>query len=433
MAFAIPFMWRGSWTVKVSTIGMFLILIISRFGNVIHPLVLKQVVANIACDPETTKLKDGCPEPKVTYILILVYAVTKFAADLLNYIREIPFAYIAANAEKYIAALVYRHIQNQSLAFHLSRETGKIIRIVSKGSNSFAMVLRFSLFNILPVFVEIVLVIGAIGYLYQPKFFWLNFGAMLLYLLATVIATEWRAKFFKVMSQKDAAYVQKATDSLLNFETVKYFNAETHEQRRFQVALLEYKKANVTVAKSLVGLNMSQATIIALGLAGTLLLAYSEIRTGALDVSDFIVFNIYVIQLYFPLSFLGTFWRFIRQSWTDVELVLDILEVDQAIKEKAEPIKADIHSGEITFKNVSFSYDKDLPENEKRQILYDLSFTVPAGKSVALVGATGSGKSTIMRLLYRFYEVDQGEIHVDGQDITNMKIDDLRSNIAIVP
>jgi len=132
------------------------------------------------------------------------------------------------------------------------------------------------------------------------------------------------------------------------------------------VALMEYKKANVVVAKSLVGLNMSQATIIAFGLAGTLLLAYSEIKAGALDVSDFIVFNIYVIQLYFPLSFLGTFWRFIRQSWTDVELVLDILEVDQAIKEKKEPIKADIHSGEITFKNVSFSYDKDLPENEKR-------------------------------------------------------------------
>ena len=207
VAFAVPFMWRGGCAVKVSTIGMFVILIISRFGNVIHPLVLKQVVTNITCDPDSTTLKDGCPEPQVTYILILLYALTKFVAEFLNHIREIPFAYIGANAEKYIAALVYRHIQNQSLAFHLSRETGKIIRIVSKGSNSFAQVLRFSLFNILPVFVEIILVIGAIGYLYQPKFFWLNFGAMLLYLLATLIATEWRAKFFKLMTQKDAAYV----------------------------------------------------------------------------------------------------------------------------------------------------------------------------------------------------------------------------------
>lgn len=171
---------------------------------------------------------------------------------------------------------------------------------------------------------------------------------------------------------------------------------------------MEYKVANVTVAKSLVGLNMSQAIVVSSGLAATLIIAYYEITQadGDLDVSDFIVFNLYVIQLYFPLSFLGTFWRFIRQSWTDVELVLDILEVDQAIKEDEEPLKADIHSGQIEFKNVSFSYDKDLPEEEKRQILYNLSFTVPAGKSVALVGATGSGKSTIMRLLYRFYELD---------------------------
>ena len=317
----------------------------------------------------------------------------------------------------------------------MSRETGKIIRIVSKGSHSFAQVLRFALFNILPVLVEIVLVIGAIGYLYEPRFFWLNFGAMLAYFAAPLMATEWRAKFFKVMTQKDAAYVQKATDSLLNFETVKYFNAETHEQNRFHVALMEYKRANVIVARSLVGLNMSQAIIIALGLAGTLFLAYAEISkpNGALDVSDFVVFNIYVIQLYFPLSFLGTFWRFIRQSWTDVELVLDILEVDQAIKEDTQPVVANIHSGEIEFKNVSFSYDKGVPEDEKRQVLFNLSFTVPAGKSVALVGATGSGKSTIMRLLYRFYEVDKGQVLVDGQDITKMKIDDLRSNIAIVP
>jgi len=150
-------------------------------------------------------------------------------------------------------------------------------------------------------------------------------------------------------------------------------------------------------------------------------------------VSDFIVFNLYVLQLYVPLGFLGTFWRFIRQSWTDVELVLDILEINQSIKEVANPIKADIHSGEIEFKNVSFSYDQALPKEEQRQILYNLSFKVPAGKTVALVGATGSGKSTIMRLLYRFYELDEGSILVDGQDITKMRIDDLRSNIAIVP
>ena len=152
-----------------------------------------------------------------------------------------------------------------------------------------------------------------------------------------------------------------------------------------------------------------------------------------MTIGDFIVFNTYILQIYIPLGFLGTFWRFIRQAWTDIELVLDILEQDQAIKEDANPIKANIHSGEIEFKNISFSYDTDLPKNEQRQILYNLSFKVPAGKSVALVGATGSGKSTIMRLLYRFYEASEGQILIDGQDITRMTTEDLRSNIAIVP
>ena len=206
--------------------------------------------------------------------MILIYAAVKFLADFLNYIREVPFVYMTGNAETHIASKVYSHIQNQSMAFHLSRETGKIIRIVSKGSQSFGQVLRFMFFNIMPIIIEIFFVIGAIGYMYPQKFFWLNIGAMVLYLLATIFCTEWRAKYFKVMSTKDANYVQKATDSLLNFETVKYFNAEDHEQKRFYTSLDEYRNANVTVAKSLVVLNMSQATVIAGGLVGTLLLAY---------------------------------------------------------------------------------------------------------------------------------------------------------------
>ena len=214
---------------------------------------------------------------------------------------------------------------------------------------------------------------------------------------------------------------------------MKYFNAEDHEQNRFQVSLKAYKEANVTVAKTLVTLNMSQAVVIAVGLTATLMLSYNDILNGDMKIGDFIVFNTYILQIYVPLGFLGTFWRFIRQAWTDIELVLDILEQDQAIKEVDDPIKANIHSGEIEFKNVSFSYDEKLPKEEQRQILYNLSFKVPAGKSVALVGSTGSGKSTIMRLLYRFYDAAEGQILVDGQDISKMKIDDLRSNIAIVP
>lgn len=255
----------------------------------------------------------------------------------------------------------------------------------------------------------------------------------MLYGITTFCVTEWRAKYFKAMTQADATYVQKATDSLLNFETVKYFNAEDHEQQRFAVALTAYKAATVKVATTLVSLNMSQACCIAAGLSSTLLTAYWSILGGELRVSDFIIFNTYIFQIYYPLGFLGTFWRFIRQAWTDVELVLDILTIDQAIKEDEHPIDANIHSGQIEFKNVSFTYDQESPKEEQRQILHNLSFTVPAGKSVALVGSTGSGKSTIMRLLYRFYEVAEGQILIDGQDITQMRISDLRANIAIVP
>jgi len=184
-------------------------------------------------------------------------------------------------------------------------------------------------FNTAPILIEVVFVIGTIGYLYDSKYFLVNLGAMIIYMLDTVFFTEWRAKFFKDMTLKDGSYVQKATDSLLNFETVKYFNAEDHEQKRFQVSLALYKEANVIVAKSLVGLNMSQAVIISLGLGSTLLMAYQSITDGDLNVSDFVVFNMYILQLYIPLSLLGTFWRFMRQNWTDVELVIGILETDE--------------------------------------------------------------------------------------------------------
>lgn len=199
--------------------------------------------------------------------------------------------------------------------------------------------------------------------------------------------------------------MQKATDSLLNFETVKYFNAENHERDRFFKSLQEYKESTIVVALSLVTLNVGQAICISLGLTLTLLLAYQDILEGKLKVDDFVTFNVYILQIYFPLNFIGTFWRFIRQSWTDVELVLEILKVNEAIKDDPNAIDANIDSGKIEFKNIRFTYDEKLDKKDQRIILDDVSFTVPAGKSYALVGMTGSGKSTILRLLYRFYEV----------------------------
>jgi len=434
VAFTWPFLWKGGWDVKITTFFTLVMLLVSRVMTVIHPLILKRVIENITCEPGDPGLEgDVCPTTEDTYVWILFYAAMKLVAETVNYLREIPFAYVSANAEKYIAKTVHSHMQNQSLSFHLSRETGKVLRMVNKGSQSFASVMRYSMFTMMPTFLEVAFTIGIIGYLYAQKFFWLNFGTILLYLIATLVCTEWRAKFFKKMSAQDAKYVQKATDSLLNFETVKYFNAEDHERDRFYTSLLAYKESNIVVAMSLVTLNCVQALCISAGLTLTLVLAYHDILTGELKVPDFVTFNVYILQIYFPLQFIGTFWRFIRQNWTDVELVLEILAVNEAIADDPNAIESNITAGQIEFKNIKFTYDDQLKKEDQRTILDNVSFTVPAGKSYALVGMTGSGKSTILRLLYRFYELQEGEILIDGQDIKKMRVQDLRKQIAIVP
>lgn len=261
----------------------------------------------------------------------------------------------------------------------------------------------------MPLILELAFVLGIISYLFPWEFVCIVFGSLLLYVALTYIVTEWRAKFFKAMTLKDAEYNQKATDSLLNFETVKYFNAEQHEEERFKASLMQYKTANVTVAKSLVTLNITQAICISLGLAANLLMAFSKIQSGAMNVGDFVSLNAYILQMYIPLSFLGTMWRFIRQSMVDVELIFELLGVHEQTVNAVEPMDKQFEKGQIEFRNVSFSYDRpDVPEEERKMIIENLSFTVPAGKTVALVGSTGSGKSTIMRLLYRFYEISEG-------------------------
>jgi len=220
--------------------------------------------------------------------------------------------------------------------------------------------MRYTMYTLMPTFLEIAFTITIIGYLFTPKYLYVNLGTIIMYIIATIICTEWRAKYFKRLSLADSVYVQKATDSLLNFETVKYFNAEDHERDRFFTSLQIYKEANITVAMTLVTLNILQACCISFGLTVTLMLAYGDIINGKLDVSDFVTFNLYIIQIYFPLGFIGTFWRYIRQNWTDVELVLDILKTNEGIMDAPDAIDANISAGKIEFKNITFTYDSEL-------------------------------------------------------------------------
>ena len=236
----------------------FVLLIVSRGLNVMHPLILKFAVDDITCNSENRLDDTVCPNSHShTYFLVAMYAIIRFLADFVNNVREIPFANVSASAEIYIAHLVYTHIQDQSLAFHLSRETGKVVRIVSRGSQSFSQILRMALFNLLPLVVELTLVMAVVISIYPFIFFVTTFISVVIYVGATVVITEWRAKYFKSMATKDTEYVQKATDALLNFETVKYFNAEEHEEQRFLKSLGDYKKENVIVARSLVVLNIT--------------------------------------------------------------------------------------------------------------------------------------------------------------------------------
>ena len=254
--FTMPFLWKGGFLIRVQTVLTFVLLFVAKGLNVTHPLILKFVIDRIQlCHFDG--VHETCPDSGNTYFLVAMYCMVRFAADFVNNIREIPFANVSASAEIFIAHLVYTHIQNQSLAFHLSRETGKVIRTVSRGSQSFSTILRMALFQICPLIVELILVMIIILSLYPVVFFFVVFVSVVTYIVTTIFLTEWRAKYFKSMAQKDTEYNQKATDSLLNFETVKYFNAESHEEDRFLRALGEYKKENIVVAKSLVVLNIT--------------------------------------------------------------------------------------------------------------------------------------------------------------------------------
>ena len=417
LKFTLPALWSGGWCVRFQVFLTAFMIVLAKVLNVIHPIILKFLI--------DTLLEGG-----TIYYLVILYCVVKFAADLVNNLREVSFANVAANSEVYIADKVYNHIQNQSLAFHLSRETGKIIRICSRGSQSFAQILRYTTFSIVPLFLELLMVVLVIGFFFPYWFFILVVVSIAAYILDTFIVTEWRAKFFKKMNTADNNYVQKATDSLLNFETVKYFNAEKHEEQRYMKALQEYKVENIKVTKSLVVLGLSQNIVINFGLLLNLLLANYMIVSGTLIIGDFVMLNTYILQIYAPLNFLGTMWRFIRQAMVDVEQIFELLDTDERIVEVPNTERSRIKQGEIEFKNVSFNYEND---RNGKMIIDDICFTIPAKSRVALVGATGSGKSTIMRLLYRFYDTLEGQIFIDGQDISKMKISDLRANIAIVP
>ncbi|MDX1514683.1 MAG: ABC transporter ATP-binding protein/permease, partial [Gammaproteobacteria bacterium] len=342
-------------------------------------------------------------------------------------LRDALFAKVGQRAIRTIALQVFRHLHAMSLGFHLSRQTGGLSRSIERGTKAIETLLRFSLFSIVPTVLELTLVFVI---LWQTLDVWValvTVAVVVVYIAYTMLVTEWRIKFRRAMNEEDSRANTRAIDSLLNYETVKYFGNEEHEARRFDDAMRGYEKASIRSQTSLALLNVGQAVIISVGLTAVMLMTAHGIVAGTLTLGTFVMANTYLMQLYQPLGFFGFVYREIKQSLIDMEKMFELLgeEIQVADAPDARPLA--VNGGEVQFDNVLFDYDV------RRPILKGVSFMVPAGRTVAVVGPSGSGKSTIGRLLYRFYDVAGGAIRIDGQDLRQVTQSSLRAAIGVVP
>ena len=360
-------------------------------------------------------------------IMVLAYGVGRILMVVLAQMRDAVFAKVGQRTVRLLSTQTFSHLHNLSLKFHLERRTGGLSRIISRGINGVDSVLRFSLFNTFPTALEIAMVAGVLAWSFGWLYSVITLATVIAYIVYTYLATEWRISIRRAMNEADNDAGGKAIDSLLNFETVKYFGNEQHETSRYDEAMERYEAASIKTWVSLAILNAGQAIIFSIGLTIIMALAALQISNGTATVGDFVMINALMIQLYMPLNFIGSSYREIKQGLIDVEGMFKILNVSTDIKDQpgAKPFVA--AKGAIVFDNVSFNYDRERP------ILQGISFEVPAGKTVAIVGPSGAGKSTISRLIFRFYDVAGGRILIDGQDIAQVQQKSLRAAIGMVP
>ncbi|MDH5558267.1 MAG: ABC transporter ATP-binding protein/permease, partial [Alphaproteobacteria bacterium] len=353
--------------------------------------------------------------------LLVAYGVARLFAVAFGEMRDAVFAKVAQRAMRTSALKTFEHLHALSLRYHLDRQTGGLSRVIERGVSGIEFLLNFMVFNIVPTILEILLVCGILWGLFDWRFAAVTGATIFGYIAFSLIVTEWRIKFRREMNERDTEANTKAVDSLLNFETVKYFGNEVHESRRYDVALQQYERAAIRSKVSLAMLNIGQAGIIAIGLVAINSMAAMGVIAGAMTVGDFVLVNAYLIQLYMPLNFLGFVYRQIRQSLTDMDAMFGLLKVSREVADKPDAPALAVSGGEIVFDHVNFGYD------ERRPILKDVGFTVPPGKTVAIVGPSGAGKSTISRILFRFYDVVDGAVRIDGQDIRDVTQKSLRA------
>ncbi|HEX7455162.1 MAG TPA: ABC transporter ATP-binding protein/permease [Gallionella sp.] len=420
---------RGGWQTLLSLIPYLMefkgrvilamsLLILAKLANVAVPLVLKQIID--ALDKSHAVLM-------VPLSLIMGYGLLRLFSTLFGELRDAVFAKVTQRAIRRVALQVFEHLHSLSLRFHLDRQTGGVSRDIDRGTRGIGFLLNFMLFNILPTLLEIALVAGILLHKYNAWFAGITFVTLIFYIGFTLFVTEWRMVVRRTMNELDSKANSRAIDSLLNYETVKYFGNEQYEARRYDHNMEHWETAAVRNQTSLAYLNSGQSVIIAMGITALMWLAADEVVKGTMTVGDLVLVNVFMLQLYMPLHFLGFVYREIRHALADMEKMFSLLHEDREIADAPAAPALLPGQAEVQFEHVSFGYNAD------RQILFDVNFTIPAGHTVAVVGSSGAGKSTLSRLLFRFYDVQQGSLRINGQDIRNVTQSSLRAAIGIVP
>ncbi len=390
----------------------------AKLANVGVPLLMKQIVDSL--DPRTAILS-------VPFALLVAYGALRLSTTVFTELREFLFAKVTQRAVRTIALEVFRHLHALSMRFHLARQTGGLTRDVERGTRGISTLIGYALFSILPTLVEIGLVAGILIARYDWTFIAITAAALALYIVATITITEWRTNFRRTMNELDSKANTRAIDSLLNYETVKYFNNEEYEARRYDESMQRWEGAAVRSQTSLSLLNVTQSTIIAVAVSAIMWRATAGVVDGAMTIGDLVLVNAFMIQLYIPLNFLGVVYREIKQALADMERLFALaVEHTEIVDAPGAPALV-AGPGVVRFEHVDFAYEPN------RQILFDVSFAIPAGHTVAVVGPSGSGKSTLARLLFRFYDVTGGRITIDGQDIRGVAQSSVRAAIGIVP
>jgi ABC-type transport system involved in Fe-S cluster assembly fused permease/ATPase subunit len=408
------------WAYRVRVVFALLCLIAAKGANVAVPLIFKRLI-------DTLDITPGQALIVVPAALLLAYGVLRFSTSMFTELREIVFARVTQQAVRNISLQVFRHLHSLSLRFHLDRQTGGLTRDIERGTRSIGSLISYTLYSILPTLVEMGLVIGILLAEYDAVFALIAMVALVLYISFTVTVTNWRTALRRQANELDSAANARAIDSLINFETVKYFNNEEWEARRYDEQLGKWAGAQVKNQYSLSMLNTGQAAIIAVAVTAMMWQAATRVAAGAMTLGDIVLVNAFLIQLYIPLNFLGVLYREIRQSLTDIERMFRLMAENREVADAPDAVALPPGPATVEFAAVGFAYDP------KRIILFDVNFTIPAGQTVAVVGHSGSGKSTLARLLYRFYDVQSGAVKVNGQDLRRLTQASLRAAIGIVP